>query len=345
MQKKTGILLINLGTPDSPSVKDVRRYLFQFLNDPRVIDLPWLSRKLLVNGIIVPFRAPKSAKVYKELWEMYDGESPLLTYGKLLKDKVQSHFSAEKVKVALGMRYQNPSIESAVKSLMQFNPDEIIVLPLFPHYASSSTGSAIEETFKVLSKQWVIPNVKVISQFYDHEKYIDALVARGKQYNIEEYDKVLFSYHGMPERHVDKVYESGVLCKDHNCTEEVDEDAKFCYKATCYATTRMIVEKLGLKEDQYEVMFQSRLGRDPWIKPFADHRIEALGKEGARKLLVYSPSFIADCLETSVEIGVEYQELFEEHGGEKVQLVEGLNEHPLFVECVIDLLENQMITQ
>lgn len=342
MEKKTGVLLINLGTPDSPSVKDVRKYLFQFLNDPRVIDLPWLTRKLLVNGIIVPFRAPKSAKVYKELWEMYDGESPLLTYGKLVKDKVQGAFDPAKVKVVLGMRYQNPSIESAIKKLFAFNPDEIVVLPLFPHYASSSSGSAIEETMRVLQKQWVIPNVKIISQFYDHPKYIEAMVTRGRQYDLKTYDKILFSYHGMPERHVDKVYEEGVVCKDHNCTEEVSEDAKFCYKATCYATTRMIAEQLGIAEQQYEVMFQSRLGRDPWIEPYADQRIEALGKEGKKRLLVFSPSFVADCLETSVEIGVEYQELFEEHGGEKVQLVEGLNDHPLFVECVVDLLSDEI---
>lgn len=342
MQKKTGILLINLGTPDSPSVKDVRKYLFQFLNDPRVIDISWLSRKILVNGIIVPFRAPKSAKIYKELWEMYDGVSPLITNGNKLKAYVQSQFDASKVKVALGMRYQNPSIESAIDELLTFNPDEIVVLPLFPQYASSSSGSAIEETFRVLNKKWVIPSVKVISQFYDHPKYIDGLVSRGKQYDLKEYDKVLFSFHGLPERQVDKVYSGDTVCKDHNCTEEVDDDAKFCYKATCYATARAVAEKMGIGADGYEVVFQSRLGRDPWIHPYADIRIEELAKEGLKKLLVFSPAFISDCLETSIEIGEEYNELFQEHGGEKVQLVEGLNDHPDFLACVMDLLQKEM---
>lgn len=332
---KTAVLLMNLGTPDSPKVGDVRRYLTQFLNDPRVIDIPWLARKLLVNGIIVPFRAPKSAKIYKEVWT--DEGSPIILYGESVKEKVQQQLGDNYI-VEIGMRYQNPSIPSALAKLQKHNPTKIILLTLFPHYASASTGSALEEALNVIRKWWVIPELAVNSQYWNHEGYINAFVERGKQYDHNDYDHVIFSYHGLPERHVDKVYDDG-LCNDRDCEHEVNDENQYCYKATCYGTTRLLAERLGIPEEKYTVSFQSRLDKK-WLRPFSDEVVENLAKDGAKKLLVFSPAFTADCLETIVEIGSEYQEIFEEHGGEKVQLVESLNDHPLWINALCDMVKS-----
>ena len=329
MTAKTGVLLVNLGTPDSPSVSDVRSYLSQFLNDPRVIDIPWLLRKILVNGIIVPFRAPKSAKVYKELWT--EKGSPLLFHSNNVKNLLQKELAGE-YEVFLAMRYKNPSIPQVLEEMRWKNFDKIIVVPMFPQYASASTGSALEEVMRELCKWWVIPEIRMISQYYNHPLYIDAFVERGKQYNLSEYDHILFSYHGLPERQVDKVYKDD-LCKDHDCEHEITEENKLCYKATCYATTRLLVEKLNIPQEKYTVCFQSRLDKK-WLEPFSDKVVEECAKKGMKKILVFSPAFTADCLETTIEIGEEYQELFEEHGGEKVQLVESLNSHPLWIQCL-----------
>ena len=337
---KTGVLLIQLGTPDSPSTSDVRRYLSEFLNDPRVIDLPWVVRKLLVNGIIVPFRAPKSAKIYKELWHIGNGVSPLLSHTETITKLVQERFDATEVKIEMAMRYQNPSMDVVLEKMRLANYDQLIILPLFPQYASASSGSAIEKAMNIIRKWWVIPEVKIISQFWDHSGYIDSIVERAKAFDLKEYDHVLFSYHGLPERQVDKVYERTDLCEDQPCDVEVNDKNKFCYKATSYATTRLIAEKIGLKESDYTVCFQSRLDKK-WLTPFSDKVVEEWGKKGAKKLLVFSPAFVADCLETIIEIGEEYQEIFEKFGGEKVQLVPSSNDHPLFVDCLADLIQKR----
>lgn len=331
---KTGVLLINLGTPDEPKVGAVRRYLFQFLNDPRVIDLPWLLRKFLVNLIIVPFRAKGSTKIYQELWT--EEGSPLIIYGESVQQKLQERLGKEYA-VHLAMRYQNPSMEKVMGEMRLQNYEKIIIIPLFPHYASASSGSAMERVFKIMSKWWVIPEISMVSQFWDHPKFIDAFVARGKQYDINDYDHVLFSYHGLPERHVNKVYLDGSPCKDHDCETELNETNKFCYKATCFATTRLLAEKLGIPEEKYTVAFQSRLDKN-WLEPFSDEIVEERAKKGDKKILAFSPAFVADCLETTVEIGSEYQEIFEEHGGEKVQLVESLNDHPLWIDCLEEMV-------
>jgi ferrochelatase len=335
MSARTGVLLINLGTPDSPSVGDVRPYLSQFLNDPRVIDIPWLSRKVLVNGIIVPFRAPKSSAIYKKLWT--DKGSPLLYHSQNATKLLQASLGAD-YEVHLAMRYKNPSIPSVLEVMRKRNYTTIIVLPMFPQYASASTGSALEAVMDVIKTWWVIPQLKIISQYYDHPLFIDAFVQRGLQYDIANYDHVLFSYHGLPKRQVDKVYINGA-CEDDRCIHEIDDDNKFCYQATCYATTRLLAAKLGIAADRYTVCFQSRLD-EKWLKPFSDKVVEECAKKGMKKLLVFSPAFTADCLETIVEIGDEYQHLFKENGGEKVQLVESLNDHPVWIKCLVDLTRN-----
>lgn len=333
MSAKTGVLLINLGTPDSPAVGDVRPYLSQFLNDPRVIDIPWLSRKILVNLIIVPFRAPKSAAIYKKLWT--DKGSPLLYHSENAQKLLQQSLG-DAYGVHLAMRYKNPSIPAVLEQMRKRNYTTIIVLPMFPQYASASTGSALEDVMKVIATWWVIPEVKVISQYYDHPLFIDAFVARAKQYDINSYDHVLFSYHGLPKRQVDKVHVDGD-CEKYRCRHEVNETNKYCYQATCYATTRLLAGKLGIPSDRYTVCFQSRLD-EKWLQPFSDKVVEEYGKKGLKKLLVFSPAFTADCLETTIEIGDEYQHLFVENGGDKVQLVESLNDHPTWIKCLEDLV-------
>lgn len=343
MKKRTGVLLINLGTPDSPKVRDVRRYLSEFLNDPRVIDLPWLGRKALVNLIIVPFRAPKSAKIYKELWEHGGGKSPLLEYGFQVRDLLQEAIGKnpeEEVTVEIAMRYGQPSLNKVLDKMHKANYDKIIVLPLFPQYSSAATGSAIEKALRLIKNWWVMPEIRVINQFYDHPLFIETVVEQAKKYNLKEYDHILFSYHGLPTRQVDKVYNDG-LCEDQPCETEINEENKLCYKATSYATTRLIAQELDLQPEDYTTCFQSRLDKN-WLEPFSDKVVEEWGKKGAKKLLVFSPAFVADCLETIIEIGDEYQEIFEEHGGEKVQLVESLNTRPKWIACLKDLVEQQM---
>ncbi len=343
MKLKTAVLLINLGTPDSPSVKDVRKYLFEFLNDPRVIDIPAIARFILVNLIIVPFRAPKSARIYEELWVhngLTDGTkgSPILYYGKSVQEKLQNTLGND-YDVYLAMRYKNPSIDDVLSAIYKKNYEKIIVIPLFPQYASATTGSVVDKVMKIISKWWVIPEIKFISQFYDNDGYINTVVEQSKKYKLDDYDHVLFSYHGLPVRQVDKVYKDGTLCEEHNCETEINETNKLCYKATCYATTRLIAQKLNLQKEKYTVCFQSRLDKK-WLEPFADKTIIDQAKKGAKKLLVFSPAFVADCLETLIEIGVEYQKLFEEHGGEKVQLVESLNDHPMWIETLKEIVIN-----
>ncbi|MDQ3048277.1 MAG: ferrochelatase [Bacteroidota bacterium] len=336
---KTGILLINLGTPDSPKTSDVRKYLTQFLNDPRVIDINPIGRFVLVNGIIVPFRSSKSAKLYEKIWTS-EG-SPLLINSVKAKELLQKELG-DKYQVELGMRYQNPSIETALEKLRAAHVSRIVILPMYPQYASSSTGSSVEEAMRIL-KQWeVTPSVKVISKFHDHPGFIDACVDRARQYKLEEYDYFIFSYHGLPERHILKGAEhyGSDTCQMGSCCDKITKNNQYCYRANCFATTRELVSRLNLPEGKYESTFQSRLN-DKWIKPYSDKVVEEKAKEGKKKILVFSPAFVADCLETLYEIGTEYEEIFKEHGGEHVQLVESLNDSPVWIKALKDIvLEN-----
>jgi len=334
MNKKT-VLLINLGTPDNPTTGAVRRYLTEFLNDPRVIDIPWLFRKMLVNLIIVPFRSPKSAKIYKQLWTK-EG-SPLVIHGKNLRDKLQVELGSD-YQVEVAMRYQNPHLKNVLEKIRKSVPKEIIVLPLYPHYASSSTGSTIEFLFKIMSKWYVIPQVKVLGQFYNNPGFIDSIAEQAKEFNLKNYDHFVFSFHGLPTRQVDKVYDEGI-CADHNCEHEVTPDNFYCYKATCYETARLIISKVNLDSEKCTVSFQSRLDKN-WLEPFSDKVIAELPKKGVKNVLVFSPAFVCDCLETTIEIGVEYKEIFLENGGEKLDFVKSLNSEPTWVNTVKNLVLN-----
>ena len=239
--------------------------------------------------------------------------------------------------VEFAMRYQNPSIESVIDKMLLKNPDEIIVLPLFPHYAAATTGSVYEEISRIISKKWVVPKITFINQFYDNEKFIDAWVEKANKFDINEYDKIIFSYHGIPNSHVDNVYQNSI-CSDHDCELKITDNNKFCYKATTYETTKILANRLNISSDKYIVTFQSRL-TNKWLTPFTDSVLEAMPKEGNKKILVFSPAFTADCLETIIEIGDEYTELFLEAGGEQLDYVESLNYSDSWTNAIIDIIK------
>jgi ferrochelatase len=334
--KTTGVLLINLGTPDSPKVNDVRRYLSEFLNDSRVIDIPWLPRKMLVNLIIVPFRAPKSAKIYQELWDRSNGESPLLVHTTELTNKLQRKYGNENVTYHFAMRYGNPSLASVLEDVYKQNYDELVVVPLYPHYASASSGSTVEEVMRIMKNWYVFPELRIVGQFYDHPAFIQCFVNNAQKHDLASYDHFVFSYHGLPERQVDKVYDTG-LCTDRDCEHEITQENKLCYKATCFATTRLLVDALGLEEAKTTTSFQSRLDKK-WIRPFSDDVVKDLAKNGSKKILVFSPAFVADCLETLIEIEDEYLEIFTHHGGETLHLVKSLNADDQWVDALADII-------
>ncbi|OZI09846.1 ferrochelatase [Siphonobacter sp. BAB-5385] len=337
---KTGILLVNLGTPDSPSVPDVRKYLREFLMDGRVIDIPTANRWALVNLIIAPFRAPKSAKVYQELWE--ERGSPLKFYGEDVKALLQQRLGSDYV-VELAMRYQNPSIQAGLDSFQKAGLRKIIVIPFFPQYASATTGSVYEKVMDIVGKWQVIPEISFTNTFFDHPKFVEFFAGAARKYMQErEYDFFLFSYHGVPERQILKGDATGTTCQLNNCCDRLHSGNQYCYRAQCFATTRLLVQELGLKEGTYATSFQSRLGKTPWIQPYTEDMVVKLAKEGKKNVLAFSPAFVADCLETTIEVGEEYKEVFEKNGGQHWQLVESLNNSPQYIDLLADLVEKQV---
>jgi ferrochelatase len=333
---KEAVLLINLGTPDSPEPLKVAKYLTQFLNDKRVIDINAIGRFMLVNFVIVPFRSFSSSKLYKNIWT--EEGSPLLLNSEILKKKLQEKLGG-KYFVELAMRYQSPGIEEALENLRKQRPSKIHVLPLYPQHASSSTGSTLEEVFDHIKGWEVIPSLNIVSKFYDHPAFIKALVNKAQKYDIAAYDHVLFSYHGLPERQILKAsaHYGGNSCRFGSCCDTITQDNQYCYRANCFETTRQLVKHLDIPEGKYTSSFQSRLD-DKWLKPFSDKVVADLAMKGAKNILVFSPAFVADCLETTYEIGTEYQEIFHKHGGEKITLVESLNDSDTWVDAVREIL-------
>ena len=332
---KKGVLLVNLGTPDAPTRGAVYRYLKQFLLDRRVIDYPWLARNILVRGIIAPFRSGSSAKLYKQLWT--ENGSLLKYYGEILTAGVQERLGEEYV-VALGMRYQSPSIESAINELLKKQVSEIIVFPLFPQYAGATTGSVHEEVMRILARKESIPNVKMVNSYYDEPAMIKIFADNARDFDLDSYDHILFSYHGLPQRQLRRADDCNHCLKVENCCHNISLVNQFCYSAQCHATTQAIVKELGLAEGRYTTTFQSRLGPEAWAQPYTSAVLEEQAEHGAKKILVFSPAFVADCLETIIEISDEYQEEFEEMGGEKVDLVPSLNDDPRWIDTVTDLV-------
>lgn len=322
---KTAALLVNLGSPDSTEVKDVKKYLDEFLMDKRVIDYPFLFRALLVRGIILNTRPKKSAEAYKSIW--WEDGSPLLVISERLRSKVQRGTS---VTVELAMRYGNPSIASSLKKLRDENPDleKIYVLPLYPHYAMSSFETVVEKVKDEAAK--ICPTVELDFQdpFYNDDDYIRILADSIRPaLDAKPFDKVLFSYHGVPERHILKGDVTGCHClKSENCCSTPSPAHAQCYRHQCFETTRLVAEKLGLSTEQYTVSFQSRLGRDPWLTPFTDATLEDYGKSGMGRLVVVCPAFVSDCLETLEEIQVEGAHEFKAAGGKDIEVVDCLND-------------------
>lgn len=328
--------MVNLGTPDSTAVSDVRKYLREFLMDKRVIDIPAFPRFLLVNGIIAPFRAPKSAAEYRKLWD--ERGSPLKYYTEDIKELLAKKLS-EDYSVKFAMRYQNPSLTSVLEEFQKEEVAHLHVIPLFPQYASATSGSVIDKVMEIAKTWQVIPEIRFTSQFLEEELFIETICDQGRKFmEKESYDHFLFSYHGLPERQIRKG-SYGDYCKLGSCCSTLNEHNRYCYRAQCFETTRLVAKKLNIKEEDYTVCFQSRLGKDPWVKPYTEDTLKELARSGKEKVLVFSPAFVSDCLETTIEVGQEYKEEFIAAGGKKWDLVPSLNAEDKWVECLKKLAE------
>lgn len=341
--RPTGVLLLNLGTPDSPSVPDVRRYLREFLSDPRVIDINPVARWLLLNLVILRFRPAQSARAYRQIWGQ-DGKdgSPLLAHSLRLTEEVRRALGTGHV-VELAMRYGSPSIPAALAKLEAAQPASLVVVPLFPQYSSAATGSAVERVFEVVGQGWNVPPVETVGAFYDDPGFIAAFAEVARRH-LDPFraDHVLFSYHGLPERHVRKSDPTGGHCLQRSgCCDAIGPENRYCYRAHCFATTRALVASLGLPPDRHGVSFQSRLGRTPWIHPYTDQVLPELARAGKKRLAIMCPAFVADCLETVEEIGIRAREQWRLLGGEDLLLVPSLNAEPRWVEAVAGMIRGR----
>lgn len=331
MSNKRGILLMNLGSPDSTDIKDVKRYLNEFLLDERVIDYPWLIRKPLVSGIIVPKRAENSAEAYKTIWTK-EG-SPLIVLSRQLQHALQEQLTEP---VELAMRYGNPTPATAFENLLKRAPDleEVIAIPLYPHYAMSSYETAVEHAKDAYRRKKYKFKLSFIKPYYNDPLYIEALAASMSPYLQQTYDHILFSYHGIPERHIRKSDPTGQHClKVNDCCNVPSVAHSTCYRHQCFTTTKLVTDKLNIPGDKFSIAFQSRLN-DGWLKPFTDIRLEELPKEGIKKLLIICPAFVSDCLETLEEIEMRGRESFMNAGGESYTMIPCLNTHPSWVNAL-----------
>jgi len=333
---KQGVLLINLGSPDSTSVPDVRKYLREFLMDGRVIDVPYPIRWCIINLAILPTRPAKSAEAYEKVWTK-EG-SPLVITSRHVHEDLKRRLG-DGIEVDLAMRYQSPSIEEAITRLRDQGVTDLLVFPLFPHYAMSSFETAVVRAREVANEIAPAMVLKAVEPYYRDPEYISALVASASEHLKGSYDHLLFSFHGLPERHLRKgdPTRSHCLTVPNCCTSPSPAHAS-CYKAQCYATVREFVAKAGIPEGKYSVSFQSRLGSDPWIKPYTDLEFERLAGNGVKKLLVICPAFVSDCLETLEEIAMSGKETFVEAGGSEFELIPCMNEHPRWLEALENLV-------
>lgn len=339
MTRPIGILLSNLGTPEGPTAAAVRPYLRQFLTDRRVIDIPWLARQLLVRCIIAPFRSPRSAHAYASVWT--PAGSPLMVHSKALLEAVRRKAGGG-FRVALGMRYGNPSLESALLELTSAGCDEIRLLALYPQNAGATTASTLEETWRIAGRMEIPPRIVPVPSFPTHEGFVAAqaeLLREALSGTSADTTHVLLSYHGLPERQVHRADATGSRClAGATCCDALDEVNRHCYRAQCFATSRALVRSLGLDPSRCHTTFQSRLGRIPWIGPATDATVAALPSRGVRNLVVATPSFVTDCLETLEEVGMGLRAAFLAAGGETFALVPCVNSSPTWVEAVCDLV-------
>lgn len=331
-----GVLLVNLGSPDSTDPKDVKKYLDEFLMDPRVIDVPRWARILLVRGIILNTRPKKSAAAYQRIW--WEEGSPLIVLSERLQEKVKQKTTAP---VALAMRYGSMTLQKGLQELVDKGVTEVLVIPLYPQFAMATTET-IDVKVEELRKEF-FPQLEVTSlpAFYKKPAYIDVLsrsIAEGLK--NADYEHVLFSYHGVPERHIRKSDITKSHCKiDGSCCVTASEAHTFCYRHQCLDTTRMVAEKLNLKEGTFSTSFQSRLGFDPWLQPYTDRTIERMGLAGTKKLAIVTPAFVSDCLETLEEIAMEGEEIFHEVGGKDFTVVPCLNDRDDFAQLLADWID------
>lgn len=337
---RKAVLLANLGSPDSYEVRDVRNYLREFLMDERVIDIPNLLRTILVKGIIVPFRAPKSAAKYKTVWT--ENGSPLIHISKQVQAKLQNELG---MPVELCMRYANPTPQAAFVRLQEGSPDleEVILVPLYPHYAMSSYETAVEQVKKIHQEGKYSFQLKVISPFYNDQKYIQSLANSIKPFLEKPFDHVLFSYHGIPERHVKKTDSTKTHClmKEDCCN--VNSDAhRTCYRHQVMSTTQLTANALGLSKEKFSVSFQSRLGADAWLKPSTAEQLSLFPKQGIKKLVILCPAFVSDCLETLEEIQMEGRETFMKNGGEEFTVIPCLNDRDEWIEALAELVKKEI---
>jgi ferrochelatase len=323
------VLLVNLGSPDSPSVPDVRRYLNEFLMDERVIDVSWPVRRFVV-GMILINRPKESAHAYSTIWT--DQGSPLIVISRNVQKLLQQRVS---IPVELAMRYQNPSIPDAVRKLAAQGITEVLLIPLFPHYAMSSYETAVVRVQEVAAK--IAPQMKVVVQppYGDATDYVQALVGSAQEFLKNDFDYLLFSFHGVPERQIKKSDPTGRHClQAKDCCKVPSEAHKFCYRHQCFRTAEEFAKVAGIPENKWSVSFQSRLGKDPWLTPYTDKELERLGANGVKRLLVICPAFVSDCLETIEEIGMRGKEGFLAAGGQEFRQIPCLNEHPLWIDVL-----------
>jgi ferrochelatase len=328
-----GVLLVNLGTPATPTPRDVRRYLREFLGDPRVLDVPAVARHLFLELAILPFRPRVSAAAYAKIWTA-EG-SPLLVHGRALRDALAKALGDGHV-VELAMRYGVPAIPAALERLVRADVAGILVVPLFPQYAASSYGSAAEAVFRAAGRRWNVPPIELLPPFYDEPAFVAALAAVAEEMPPEtRADHLLMSFHGLPERQVRKSDPTGAHClASQGCCDAIGAANRFCYRAQCFATARSLARALGLRDEHWSLSFQSRLGRTPWLQPYTDEVLPRLRAQGVERLAVVCPSFVADCLETLEEIGLRAREQWSALGGEALALIPCPNAHPAWVEAL-----------
>jgi ferrochelatase len=327
---------MNLGSPDSTSVEDLRKYLNEFLTDKRVIDYSWLFRNIIVRGFIVPARAPKSAEAYRSIWTK--NGSPLIQYTKELAEKLQLLLPEP---VCIAMRYGNPGMESAFESIIKKVPglEEVTAVPLYPHYAMSSYETAVEHAREIHQKRKYRFKLSFIPPFYQDRRYIHAMAENMRPYVQKEFDHLLFSFHGVPERHLVKTDPTHRHClQSADCCAVASVSHATCYRHQCLQTMKLIAAELGLPQDKFSFSFQSRLGKQPWLKPYTDFRFQDMPGEGIKKLLVACPAFVSDCLETLEEIEIRGKESFLAAGGSDFDMIPCLNTHPIWVRALADWL-------
>lgn len=337
----TGVLLVQLGTPASPATGDVRRYLREFLSDPRVLDLPALPRWLLLHLVILPRRPRASAAAYRSIWTP-EG-SPLLVHSRALAEGVARELGP-RFRVELGMRYGEPSLAGALGRLRAAGAERIAALPLYPQYAASSGGSALARVFELAAAEWDVASIEALGPFHADPGFLGASAAVARE-ALEGFgaDHVLFSFHGLPERQVRRSDPTGGHClASPGCCDVPAPAHRRCYRAQCTATARALAERLALAPDAWSLAFQSRLGRTPWIRPYTDERLPELAARGVRRLAVVCPSFVADCLETLEEIGIRAREQWHAAGGEELRLVPSLNSHPTWISALASLLRHPL---